>query len=157
MNTVCVRTAAVPLAGVFGLVIVPCTEHDWRDPGAAAPLALRPICEGHRDLLQSLSRGAEEARSAPAAHRGRGRRLHEGLDESHGPDADGPHLSGEDDGALEVEQGDVVVVRVLTGIVARVHVLLQHVIILLCALVYFDVMLPCMGRGIRHNSNSELF
>lgn len=143
MNTVCVRASTVPLTGVFGLVIVPRAEHDGGDPGTAAAHALRPICEGNLDLLQSVGREPEEARSAPAADRSRGRLLHQGLGETLGPYADGTDRRGEDDGALEVKQADVVVVQAFSGVVARVHVLLQHFTVLLGALVDVDVMLPC--------------
>lgn len=142
-NAVGVGAAAVALAGVFGLIPIPCTEHVGRDPAAAAALALRLIREGNVHLLQAVCRQSQEARAAPAADRRRGGRLHEELRESPGPDADGPDCCGEGNGAFEVNQGDVVIVQASAGVVERVHVQLQNLIVLLCALLDAQGVLSC--------------
>lgn len=147
MYAVGVGAAAVALAGVFGLILIPCAEHVGRDPAAAAALALRLIGEGNLHLLQAVRRQSQEARPAPAADRRRGGRLHEGLREGPGPHADGPDRVGEGDGAFEVNQGDVVIVQASAGIVERVHVLLQNIVILLCVLLDTQGVLSCRLRG----------
>lgn len=143
MNAVSVRTSTVPLTGVFGLIVVSCAKHEGSNPGTAAPLTLSPTCEGNLYLLQIVGRQSKEACSAPAAHRRRGGLLHQGLGESPGPYADGSDCCGEGDGAFEAQQGDVMVVQAESAVVARMYVLLQHLMILLCVLVDVDVMLPC--------------
>lgn len=144
MNAVGVGASAVALTGVFGLIVISRTEHEGRDPAAAAAaLTLCLVCEGNSHLLQAVSRQAQEARATPAAHRRWGGRLYEVLGESPGPHADGPHCFGEGDGAFEVNQGDVVVVQAFAGVVERVRVLLQNIVILLCALLDAQGELSC--------------
>lgn len=142
-DDVCVRAPAVPLTGVSGPGVVPGAEHDARDGGAAAALALGSVYEGNLHLLQRFSRVSEVEPLAPAAHCRWGGLLQQGLGESARPHADGPRGSGEGDGFFRVEQGDVVVVHAYAGIVLRVYVLLQHVVVLLCALLDVDVVLAC--------------
>lgn len=145
-NAVGVGASTVALAGVFGLVLVPCTEHEGRDPVAAAVLALGPNGEGNVHLLQAVCRQSQEARPAPAADSRRGGGLYEELRESPGPDADGPHCCGEGDGAFEVNQGNVMIVQAYAGVVERVQVPLQNIIILLCALLDAQGVLSCGWR-----------
>lgn len=110
VNGVGVGAPAVALAGILGLQEVPCAEHEGCDPGTAAALALRLILEGDLHLLQSLRRESEETLAPPSADCRRGSLPYQVLCESPGPHADGPHRRGEGDGALEVNQGDVVIV-----------------------------------------------
>lgn len=145
-NAVGVGAPAVALAGVFGLLLIPCTEHEGRDPLAAAVLALGPNRVGNVHLLQAVCRQSQEARPAPAADPRRGGRLYEELRESPGPYADGPDHCGEGDGVFEVNQGDVVIVQASAGVVERVHMLLQNFIILLRALLDAQGVLSCRWR-----------
>lgn len=146
MNAVGVGASAVALTGVFGLIMISRTEHVGRDPAAATALTLRLICEGNFHLLQAVSRQTQEACATPAAHRRRGGRLYEEFGESPGPQTDGPGCLGEGDGAFEVNQGDVVVVQACTGVVERVRVLLQNIVILLGALLDAQGVLSCKFR-----------
>lgn len=146
MNAVCMRTSTVTLTGIFGLIIVSRTKHDRSDSGTAALRTLGPICEGNLYLLQRASRGSQVPCSAPAADRSRGGFLHQGLCESRGAYADGPHGSGESDRGFEVKQGDIVVVQAQTCVVAWMCVLLLYFMILLCALSDVDVMFTCRER-----------
>lgn len=146
MNAVGVRASAVALTCIFGLVVISRAEHVGRDPAAAAALTLCLIYERNLYLLQAVSRQAQEARATPAAHRRRGGRLYEEIGESPGPHADGPDCFGEGDGAFEVNQGDVVVVQAQGGIVERVYVQFQNIVIPLCALLDAQGVLSCTFR-----------
>lgn len=145
-NAVGVGAPTVALAGVFGLVLIPCTEHEGRDPVAAAVLALGPNGEGNVHLLQAVCSPSQEARPPPAADSRRGVRLYEELRESPGPYADGPDGCGEGDGAFEVNQGNVVIVQAYAGVVEWVQMPLQNIIILLCALLDAQGVFSCRGR-----------
>lgn len=147
MNAVGVGASAVALTGVLGLIVISRAEHVGRDPAAAAALALRLVREGNFHLLQAVSRATQEARATPAAHRRRGGRLHQEFGESPGPRADGPDRFGEGDGAFKVNQGDVVVVQAHASVVQRVDVLLQNLVVLLCALLDAQAVLSCEERG----------
>lgn len=146
IEAVGVGASTVTLAGIFGLIVVSCTEHEGSDPGTAAALALRLIYEGNFNLLQASRRQSAETCATPSADRSWWIPPHKEISENPGPHANGSGRWGKGDGAFEEKQSDVMIVWAYAGIVSWMYVLLQNVVVLLCVLPDAQRVLSCKWR-----------
>lgn len=133
---------AVSLAGVLLDGAVAGAEHKAGHVVAAAALALGPVHVGHLHLLQCGGFAAVVAHPSPAAHQRCGGVPQEELREAFGAQADGDDVVGESDGGGEVQDGNVVVVEALLGVVVRVKDDFIHLMFTLTLLILSYVMLP---------------